>query len=43
MMQYMFGGGMMGGVGFFFWITTILIWGALILLIAYLWKLVNRK
>lgn len=43
MMQYMFGGWGMGGAGVFFWITALLIWSTLVLLIAYLWKLINKK
>ena len=32
----------MSGAGVFFWITTLLIWGVLALLIAYLWKLIKK-
>ncbi len=43
MMQMMQGLGYgMGGLNVIFWLTTILVWAALILLIAYLWKQINK-
>jgi len=39
MMDYMFGGSWGWGMG----LTTLLVWGVLILLIVYLWKQINRK
>ncbi len=43
MMQMMQGLGYgMGGLNFIFWITTVLVWAVLILLVAYLWKQINK-
>ena len=40
-------GGMMGygggGVGFVFWITTLLVWAVLVLVIIALWRRISRK
>ncbi len=40
--NWMFGYGM-GGWSFIFWVTTILVWVALALAIAALWRWLNKK
>ena len=39
-------GGMMGyggGVSFFFWVTTLLVWAVLVLAIIALWRWISKK
>lgn len=45
MMQNLWGGGMMGwgGLGLVFWITTLLSWTVLVLLIIALIRWINKK